>query len=140
MSGEREPGASSEREPRASEERERRVSCEREGIWREYINTALGGSYQQLFAMVDQLIMLKAPSFDAVFQWRWQQEMKLIEKYQNTGRSGLMTKQQVLKFIQYFQRITEQSLGEMPMRSQHVFQLELDRQISRYSGAESSSN
>lgn len=111
-----------------------------EGIWREYINTALGGSYQQLFAMVDQLIMLKAPSFDAVFQWRWQQEMKLIEKYQNTGRSGLMTKQQVLKFIQYFQRITEQSLGEMPKRSQHVFQLELDRQISRYSGAESSSN
>jgi D-glycerate 3-kinase len=85
--------------------------------------------------MVDQLIMLRAPSFDAVFQWRWQQESKLLEKYKDTDRSGLMTEQQVLRFIQYFQRITEQSLREMPSRSQHVFQLELDRQISSYSAS-----
>jgi D-glycerate 3-kinase len=85
--------------------------------------------------MVDQLIMLRAPSFDAVFQWRWQQERKLQEKHQNTDRAGLMTEPQVLRFIQYFQRITEHSLREMPGRSQHVFQLELDRQISSYSAS-----
>jgi D-glycerate 3-kinase len=106
-----------------------------QGIWRQYINLALSGDYQQLFSMVDQLIMLRAPSFDAVFQWRWQQESKLLEKYKDTDRSGLMTEQQVLRFIQYFQRITEQSLREMPSRSQHVFQLELDRQISSYSAS-----
>ena len=103
-----------------------------QGIWRQYINLALAGGYQQLFAMVDQLIMLKAPSFDTVFQWRWQQESKLQEKHSQTNRSGLMTEQQVLRFIQYFQRITEQSLAEMPGRSQHVFQLDLDRQISNH--------
>jgi D-glycerate 3-kinase len=106
-----------------------------QGIWRQYINQALAGNYQQLFSMVDQLIMLRAPSFDAVFQWRWQQERKLQEKHQNTDRAGLMTEPQVLRFIQYFQRITEQSLREMPGRSQHVFQLELDRQISSYSAS-----
>ena len=31
-----------------------------QGIWRQYINLALAGGYQQLFAMVDQLIMLRA--------------------------------------------------------------------------------
>jgi len=103
-----------------------------QGIWRQYINLALAGGYQQLFAMVDQLIMLRAPSFDTVFQWRWQQESKLQEKHSQTNRSGLMTEQQVLRFIQYFQRITEQSLAEMPGRSQHVFQLDLDRQISNH--------
>ena len=87
---------------------------------------------RNMFAMVDQLIMLRAPSFDTVFQWRWQQESKLQEKHSQTNRSGLMTEQQVLRFIQYFQRITEQSLAEMPGRSQHVFQLDLDRQISNH--------
>jgi D-glycerate 3-kinase len=111
-----------------------------QGIWRQYINLALSGDYQQLFSMVDQLIMLRAPSFDAVFQWRWQQESKLLEKYKDTDRSGLMTEQQVLRFIQYFQRITEQSLREMPSRSQHVFQLELDRQISSYSASHRTSS
>ncbi|MGB2359929.1 MAG: hypothetical protein ACPH64_06790, partial [Porticoccaceae bacterium] len=107
-----------------------------QGIWRHYINQSLAGDYQQLFGMVDQLIMLRAPSFDTVFQWRWQQEAKLLQKHRGADRSGLMTQQQVLRFIQYFQRITEQSLKGLPELSQHVFQLEEDRQISRYSAAE----
>jgi D-glycerate 3-kinase len=107
-----------------------------QGIWRQYINRALAGDYQQLFAMVDQLIMLRAPSFDTVFQWRWQQETKLLNKHRNTDRAGLMTEQQVLRFIQYFQRITEQSLEQLPAYSQYLFQLEQDRQISSYSGPE----
>ncbi|MGB1868436.1 MAG: hypothetical protein ACPHLL_04045 [Porticoccaceae bacterium] len=107
-----------------------------QGIWRHYINQSLAGDYQQLFAMVDQLIMLRAPSFDTVFQWRWQQETKLLDKHRGADRLGLMTEQQVLRFIQYFQRITEQSLRELPKHSQHVFQLEQDRQISNYSVAD----
>ena len=102
------------------------------GIWRQYINRALATDYRELFTLIDQTIMLRAPSFDAIFQWRWQQEMKMIERLQDSDRSGVMTEEQVLRFIQYFQRITEHSLEEMPRRSQHLFQLEADRQISDY--------
>lgn len=106
-----------------------------DGHWRRYINQSLAGSYQQLFAMVDQLIMLQAPSFDTVYNWRLEQETKLIEKLkstENSAGSGLMSPQQILRFIQYFQRITEHSLQEMPTRSQHLYQLDQQRNIISY--------
>ena len=106
-----------------------------EGRWRHYINQSLAGNYQQLFAMVDQLIMLQAPSFDAVYNWRLEQENKLIEHLKSTAspaKSGLMSAQQILRFIQYFQRITEHSLQEMPGRAHHLYQLDQQRNIINY--------
>ena len=106
-----------------------------EGRWRHYINQSLAGNYQQLFAMVDQLIMLQAPSFDAVYNWRLEQENKLIEHLKGTAspaKSGLMSAQQILRFIQYFQRITEHSLQEMPRRAHHLYQLDQQRNIINY--------
>ena len=106
-----------------------------EGRWRHYINQSLAGNYQQLFAMVDQLIMLQAPSFDAVYNWRLEQENKLIEHLKSTAspaKSGLMSAQQILRFIQYFQRITEHSLQEMPRRAHHLYQLDQQRNIINY--------
>ena len=105
------------------------------GHWRHYINQSLAGNYQQLFAMADQLIMLQAPSFDTVYNWRLEQETKLIERLKSTGnsaRSGLMSEQQILRFIQYFQRITGHSLQEMPRRAQHLYQLDQQRNIINY--------
>jgi D-glycerate 3-kinase len=86
--------------------------------------------------MVDRLVMLKAPSFDAVFRWRVEQEQKLLARFKtSTGRSapGLMSEHQIHDFIQHFQRITEHSLEEMPARVDHLFQLDRDRNISVYS-------
>ena len=105
------------------------------GRWRHYINQSLAGNYQQLFAMVDQLIMLQAPSFDAVYNWRLEQENKLkdhLKSTANPAKSGLMSAQQILRFIQYFQRITEHSLQEMPRRAQHLYQLDQQRNIINY--------
>jgi len=106
-----------------------------EGVWRRYVNRALASEYQQLFAVTDQLIMLQAPSFDTVYRWRLEQENKLLESLQGTDKaanSGIMNQQQVLEFIQYFQRITEYVLTEMPARAQHLYQLGQDRQIRGY--------
>jgi D-glycerate 3-kinase len=107
-----------------------------DGVWRRYVNQALSGDYQKLFAMVDRLVMLRAPSFDTVFKWRLQQEQKLLARFKtSTGRSapGLMSEHQIHDFIQHFQRITEYSLEEMPARVDHLFQLDRDRNISVYS-------
>jgi D-glycerate 3-kinase len=109
---------------------------DRDGIWRHYVNQAILNDYQPLFNLVDELIMLQAPSFDTVFNWRLEQEQKMIKRLQKEGiesRSGIMTEQQILRFISFFQRVTENILKEMPNRADHLFKLGLSREITQYS-------
>ncbi|MDG0969038.1 MAG: hypothetical protein P8O06_04290 [Porticoccaceae bacterium] len=105
-----------------------------EGIWRHYVNNKLGKDYQKLFAMAHRLIMLAAPSFDQVFQWRLEQEQKLSKKLNleqhDLTVSSIMSKQEIGDFIAYFQRITEYCLEEMPGRADHLFRLGVNRTIS----------
>lgn len=117
------------------------VQQDSQGNWRRYVNQALAGEYQTLFQLLDQLIMLQAPSFDAVFNWRLEQEEKLIEQLGGLGESamahsGTMSAAQIADFIAHYQRITEQSLHELPQRADHLFKLDNQRRIisaqSRY--------
>jgi len=43
-----------------------------------------------------------------------------------------MNEQQVRRFISYFERVTENSLQEMPQRADHLFTLGLSRDITSY--------
>lgn len=107
-----------------------------DAIWRNYVNQALINEYPALFNLVDELIMLQAPSFDTVFNWRLEQEQKLVERLAKEGiktHSGIMDEQQIRRFISYFERVTENSLQEMPKRADHLFTLGLSREITRYS-------
>ena len=111
-----------------------------EGIWRNFFNSALGKDYQPLFDSIDKLIMLRAPSFDTVFNWRLEQEQKMIARLaeqNNSDRSGVMSETQIAEFIAHYQRITEFSLAEMPGRADHLFQLDAQRQIIDYCGSAS---
>lgn len=107
-----------------------------DGVWRNTVNQALAGEYQTLFAKLDQLIMLQAPSFDTVFNWRLEQEEKLVARLDNSAsgeHDGIMSASQIGEFIAHYQRITEQSLIEMPLRADHLFRLNSERQIIDYS-------
>ena len=109
---------------------------DRDAIWRNYVNDAIRDNYQPLFNLADQLIMLQAPSFDSVFNWRLEQEQKMVKRLEKEGianRSGVMSKQQILRFISYFQRVTENILNEMPQRADHLFKLGKSREITEYS-------
>jgi D-glycerate 3-kinase len=107
-----------------------------DGVYRDYVNTALATQYPQLFELVDSTAMLRAPSFKTVFQWRLEQEQKLIEKLRSTKTDpasvSTMSDQEIRRFIQNFQRITEHCLEEMPTRVDHLFQLNAARQIVDY--------
>ena len=107
-----------------------------DGVYRDYVNTALATQYPQLFELVDSTAMLRAPSFKTVFEWRLEQEQKLIEKLQLTKTAlaslSTMSDQEIRRFIQNFQRITEHCLEEMPTRVDHLFQLNAARQIVDY--------
>ncbi|GLS90716.1 kinase [Psychromonas marina] len=99
--------------------------------WRTYVNHKLLNDYQPLYAQIDFWVLLKAPSFNSVYQWRLEQEQKLLLSAQGDNRSGIMSEQQVLQFIQYYQRLTEHCLATLPASCDVVFHLNNDRKIEK---------
>lgn len=99
--------------------------------WRRYVNHKLVEDYQPLYAQIDFWVLLKAPSFDSVYQWRLEQEQKLLLNAPEDDRSGIMSEQQILQFIQYYQRLTEHGLATLPANCDVVFELDNDRKIEK---------
>lgn len=102
-------------------------------IWRTYVNQQLATNYQAFFSRLDYLIMLKAPSMQAIEQWRWLQEQQLIAATKGQGE-GLMTQAQVNRFIQHYERLTQHILTEMPARADVVFHLDHEHRIANVTG------
>ncbi len=103
-----------------------------EGHWRQYVNEQLKTGYRQLFNLLDYLVMLKAPSFDCVYEWRSLQEQQLAARNQG---DGIMDKSQLERFIQHYERITRHTLAEMPARADGLLELAQDHRIIRTRGA-----
>jgi D-glycerate 3-kinase len=101
--------------------------CDPEGIWRRYVNDQLGGPYQALFAPVDLLLFMEAPSFDCVYKWRGLQEKKL-RAYEKKGE-GLMDGSALETFIMHYERLTRWMLEEMPARADIYLPLARDQRI-----------
>jgi D-glycerate 3-kinase len=97
-----------------------------QGRWRRFANEHLAGEYQQLFARLDELVLLKAPSFESVLAWRQLQEHKLRERLQASGQplARVMSDAQVARFIAHYERLTRHILAEMPARADVVIPVE----------------
>ena len=99
-----------------------------DGRWRRYVNQRLAEDYQPLFNQLQRLVMLQAPSFDQVYAWRGLQEQKLRESAPDEG-AGLMDSEQLMRFIQHYERLTRHSLAVLPKRADTVFLLNQDHRI-----------
>ncbi|KQX23606.1 MULTISPECIES: kinase [unclassified Sphingomonas] len=97
-----------------------------EGRWRRAVNRALAGDYQALFARLDMLVLLAAPGFEAVRDWRVEQEHGLARSA-GADASGVMSDAQVERFIRFYERLTRHILSEMPGRADLVVRLAKDR-------------
>lgn len=82
-----------------------------EGVWRRYCNDALARDYPPLWQRIDRLLWLQCPGFEVVPGWRWQQELTL--QAANPDRVA-MTRMQVERFVQYFERVSRQALRMLP--------------------------
>jgi len=104
-----------------------------EGVWRRYVNDQLRGPYQEIFSLIDKLIMMKVPSMENVFEWRSLQEQKLRVARQQDKASAtrIMSEQALQRFIMHYERITRHSLQEMPDRADVVLELNGNHQIER---------
>lgn len=91
------------------------------GTWRHYVNRQLEGPYADVFAELDLLVVLQAPSFGAVYRWRLEQEQKLAAATMGTA---IMSDEQVARFIQYFERITRANLEQLPALADAVLELD----------------
>lgn len=111
--------------------------------WRHYINQELKDNYQRFFSQFDLLVMLKAPSFDCVREWRALQEEKLARKMQvrmsdrqtnengkvNAPFKGLMDSNALNRFMMHYERLTKHMLDEMPQRADVLITLKQDHAI-----------
>ena len=79
--------------------------------WRRHCNEALARDYPALWRRVDRLLFLQPPGFEVVPGWRWQQEQSL--QAQDPSRRG-MTRAQVERFVQHYERVSRQALRTLP--------------------------
>lgn len=100
-----------------------------DGEWRRYVNTMLNTEYGSLYGMVDYLIMLKAPDFARVKQWRGRQEAKLKASQAAGAANRTMNEAQLERFIQHYERITRHGLDVLPAIADTVFELTDEQKI-----------
>lgn len=102
---------------------------DRSGAWRRAVNAALAGDYQRVFAGLDCLVMLQAPSFAQVYEWRSLQEEKLRQRSPE-GASGIMSEAQLQRFIQHFERLTRHCLAALPRQADRVYTLDQQHRVT----------
>jgi len=102
-----------------------------ESIWRTYVNEQLQSYYQPLYQYVDFWVALQAPSFDSVYKWRLEQEQKLIKKTLLAEQTNVMNEEDILNFIQYFQRLTTHGMLSLPLLAHTIFYLDDNRSIKK---------
>lgn len=99
-----------------------------EGIWRTHVNAALAGPYQRLFDRLDVLALLAAPGFEAVYDWRCEQEAELRRRAAPDA-PGLMDRAQLRRFVSHYERLTRHILAEMPGRADLTIHLDSKRLV-----------
>ena len=102
------------------------------GSWREYSNDKLRLEMQLLYPLVDQWIMLQAPSFDCVFEWRREQERKLAATLAPGQINQVMDDKALRRFTQHYERITRDCLADLPRKVNHLYTLNEQRQVTAY--------
>lgn len=108
-----------------------------DGRWRRYVNEQLSGPYQHLYALIDRLVLLRAPGFPCVAGWRREQEHKLAaaiaSREPRADALHIMDDAAITRFIQHFERLTRYVLEEMPARAHLVVDLGPRREVLRVS-------
>ena len=98
-------------------------------IWRKYVNDQLKSKYKKLYSQLNCLIYLKAKNFSLLQKWRLKQERKLWEKSKVKSNSKIMSRVDVINFMQTYQRITQNMFKNMPKYASIIFNLNSNHQI-----------
>ena len=95
-------------------------------VWRNYYNNMLKKDYNNLFKLFNNIIYLKAPSFDYVANWRLKQERMLKKKNQI-----IMRKKAINEFILHYEKITKWMIKILPKKSNMVIFIKKNQKIKK---------
>ena len=98
-------------------------------FWRKYVNDQLKKKYKKLFSYLDCLLYMKAKNFSLLQKGRLKQEKKLWIKSKNKKNLKLMSKGDVINFMQTYQRITQNMFEDVPKYASIIIKLNSNHQI-----------
>ena len=107
-------------------------SKDNNGVWRSYVNECLEADYVDVFKLLDRLSMLKPPCFEAVYDWRVDQEIRLVaRRRQDSNDASIrgMTVTQVGEFVENFRRLTCHAIEVLPDLADDTWELRADRLV-----------
>ena len=85
--------------------------------------------YKNLYSQLNCLIYLKAKNFSLLQKWRLKQERKLWLSSKRKLNLKIMSKGDVLNFMQTYQRITQNMFRNMPKYASIILNLNSNHQI-----------
>ena len=107
-------------------------SNDNNGVWRSYVNERLGADYADVFKLLDRLSMLKPTCFEAVYDWRVDQEIRLVarrrQEFSSESIRGMSVKE-VGEFVENFRRLTCHALDVLPGIASETWELQADRLV-----------
>jgi len=98
-------------------------------IWRKYVNQQLKSKYKNLYSQLNCLIYLRAKNFNLLQKWRLKQERKLLLSSKKNSKLKIMNKEDVLSFMQTYQRVTQNMFKNMPKYASIILNLNSNHQI-----------
>ena len=99
-------------------------------VWRNYVNIQLKTHYKNLFKHLNETIYLKANNFRVLQKWRIKQEKTLWLKSKNKKNLKIMNIDDIISFMQTYQRITQNMFKDAPKYASIVMELNSSHQIN----------
>lgn len=105
------------------------AEADADGCWRHWVNAQLASPYQSLFAPLQRLIYLQAPSFHCVLDWRLQQERAENAREAADRTHRLMDVNVLRRFIAHYERLTRHALEVLPRQADALLVLTAARDV-----------
>lgn len=96
-----------------------------DGTWRHWVNKQLRG-YQPLWRKLDALVVLQAPNWEVVRQWRSQQEEELLARHAPLA----MDAKAMEHFLAHFERLSRHALATLPALADTCVEYDTQRQVT----------
>ena len=96
-----------------------------DGTWRHWVNKQLRG-YQPLWRKLDALVVLQAPNWEVVRQWRSEQEQQLLARHAPLA----MEASTMDRFLAHFERLSRHALTSLPSLADTCVEYDTQRHVT----------
>ena len=83
-----------------------------------------------MFKQINDIIYLRANNFKILQKWRLKQEKTLWLKSKNKRNLRIMNRDDIIKFMQTYQRITQSMFKDVPKYASIIMKLNSNHQIN----------